>query len=36
MPITVGEITITAEMVEEAFKTKNGEIELLAEDEIPF
>jgi hypothetical protein len=25
MPITVGDITITAEMVEEAFKRKNGE-----------
>lgn len=36
MPITVCGITITSEMVEEAFKTKNGEIELLAEDEIPF
>ena len=36
MPITVGGITITAEMVEEAFKVKNGENELLAEDDIPF
>jgi hypothetical protein len=26
MPITVGDITITAEMVEEAFKRKNGEL----------
>lgn len=26
MPITVGDITITAEMVENAFKVKNGEI----------
>lgn len=39
MPITVGDITITAEMVENAFKIKNGEIqseEILSEDEIPF
>lgn len=39
MPITVGNITITAEMVENAFKIKNGEIqseEILSEDEIPF
>lgn len=27
MPITVGNITITAEMVENAFKVKNGEIQ---------
>lgn len=27
MPLTVGDITITAEMVEQAFKRKNGEIE---------
>lgn len=27
MPITVGDITITAEMVETAFKVKNGEIQ---------
>lgn len=27
MPITVGDITITAEMVENAFKIKNGEIQ---------
>ena len=26
MPITVGDITITAEMVETAFKVKNGEL----------
>lgn len=26
MPITVGDITITAEMVENAFKVKNGEL----------
>lgn len=38
-PITIGNITITAEMVENAFKIKNGEIqseEILSEDEIPF
>lgn len=27
MPLTVGDITITAEMVEQAFKQKNGEAE---------
>lgn len=27
MPLTVGDITITAEMVEQAFKRKNGEAE---------
>lgn len=36
LPITVGEITITKEMAEAAFKTKNGEMELLDENEIPF
>jgi len=32
-PLTIGNVTITAEMVENAFKIKNEEIELL---EIPF
>ena len=36
LPITVGEITITKEMAEAVFKTKNGETELLDENEIPF